>query len=137
MAFQQGKLDKRIKDARARGQIVFVSRGPLKGYKGKVVYADEVSATVQIFAKGNQSVTLPRDQISWILDSSAPLRMQSDAPMAISFDEAMNQEFVNVLLDEDGNPIGGQDNMDRKDHIAESIDTPQGSPSLQAEGWGA
>jgi hypothetical protein len=33
--------------------------------------------------------------------------MQSDAPMAISFDEAMNQEFVNVLLDEDGNPIGG------------------------------
>lgn len=32
---------------------VFVTRGPLKGYKGKVIYADEVSATVQIFAKNN------------------------------------------------------------------------------------
>lgn len=92
---------------------MFVSRGPLKGYKGRVVYADDVSATVQIFAKGNASVTLPRDSITSILDSSAPLRMQSDAPMAISFDEAMNQEFVNVLLDEDGNPIGGADNMGR------------------------
>lgn len=32
---------------------VFVTRGALKGYKGKVIYADEVSATVQIFAKNN------------------------------------------------------------------------------------
>ena len=53
MCFQEGKLDKLIKDKRAFGQTVFVSRGPLKGYKGKVVYADEVSATIQIFAKGN------------------------------------------------------------------------------------
>lgn len=61
--------------------------------------------------------------------------MQSDAPMAISFDEAMNQEFVNVLLDEDGNPIGGQDTMDRQDQIREAISTPLGSPSHQNEGW--
>ena len=61
--------------------------------------------------------------------------MQSDAPMAISFDEAMNQEFVNVLLDEDGNPIG--DNLDRQDHIAEALGTPLGSPGLQmADDWG-
>ena len=34
--------------------------------------------------------------------------------MAVSFDEAMNQDFVNVLLDEDGNPINGPaNNMDR------------------------
>ena len=86
---------------------MFISRGALKGYKGKITYADEVSASVQIFAKSNQTVTLPRDAITIIGDSSAPMRMQAEAPMAISFDEAMNQEFVNVLLDEDGNPIGG------------------------------
>ena len=61
-----------------------------------MIYADEVSATVQIYAKANQTVTLPRDAVISIQDSSAPLRMQSEAPMAISFDEAMNQEFVNV-----------------------------------------
>lgn len=63
--------------------------------------------------------------------------MQSDAPMAISFDEAMNQDFVNVLLDEDGNPIGGcNDTTDRKDIIAEAITTPLGSPTHQNnDGW--
>lgn len=66
--------------------------------------------------------------ISWMSDSSAPLRMQSEAPMAISFDEAMNQEFVNVVLDEDGNPI--TDTVDRYDVIGESLGTPAGSPTL-------
>ena len=77
---------------------------------------------------------LPRDSVLSILDSSAPLRMQSDAPMAISFDEAMNQDFVNVLLDDEGNPLPGQtiwDNRDRQDHIAESLGTPLASPRLQ------
>ena len=53
LCFQQGKLDKLIKDRRAFGQTVFISRGYLKGYKGKVIYADEDLATVQIYAKGN------------------------------------------------------------------------------------
>ena len=61
--------------------------------------------------------------------------MQSDAPMAISFDEAMNQDFVNVLQDEEGNPLPGQqatawDTRDRQDHIAESLATPLASPAL-------
>ena len=43
---QQGKMDKRIPDKKAKGTTVFISRGPLKGYKGKVVYADEITATV-------------------------------------------------------------------------------------------
>lgn len=33
------------------------------------------------------------------------MRLQDQAPMQISFDEAMGQEFVNVPLDEFGNPI--------------------------------
>lgn len=78
---------------------------------------------------------LPRDMISWMSDASAPLRMQSEAPMAISFDEAMNQEFVNVVLDEDGNPI--LDTVDRGDVIGESLATPPGTPTLQPnDGWG-
>jgi len=69
---------------------VFISKGPLKGYKGKVIYADETSATLQVFAKNNQSVSLPRDHLCFVTDTTAPLRMQSDAPIQISFDEAMN-----------------------------------------------
>ena len=72
---QQGKSDRRIPDRKARGATVFISRGPLKGYKGKIVKADEVQAQVQIFAKGNQTVLVPRDAICSIFDSSVPLRM--------------------------------------------------------------
>ena len=73
---QQGKMDKRIPDKKAKGTTVFISRGPLKGYKGKIVQADEVQAQVQIFAKNNQTVLVPRDAICSIFDSSMPLRMQ-------------------------------------------------------------
>ena len=132
----QGKSDRRIPDRKARGATVFISRGPLKGYKGKIVKADEVQAQVQIFAKGNQTVLVPRDAISSIFDSSMPLRMQQDAPMQISFDEAMNQEFVNQLFDEEGNPIGGP----AADGQVE-LGTPLGSPGFQPnsteanDGW--
>ena len=50
-------------------------------------------------------MTLARDAITSILDDSCPMRMQEQGPMQISFDEAMNHEFVNVALDEEGNPI--------------------------------
>jgi len=53
LGLQQGKTDKRIVDKKARGTTVFITRGPLKGYKGKIVHADEVQAKVEIFAKGN------------------------------------------------------------------------------------
>ena len=49
--------------------------------------------------------------------------MQQDAPMQISFDEAMNQEFVNQLFDEDGNPIGGPAAEETV-----NVGTPLGSP---------
>lgn len=93
--FILNKLDRKIQDRKAIGQTVFISKGNLKGYKGKVVYADETTAILEVFAKNNQTVTVPRDHMSFITDTTAPLRMQSDAPIQISFDEAMNQEFVN------------------------------------------
>ena len=51
--FKHGKLDRRQKDFKAAGQTVFIQRGQLKGYKGRIVYADEITATIQIYAKGN------------------------------------------------------------------------------------
>jgi len=57
---------------------VFIARGPLKGYKGKIVFADEVSATIQIFAKGNTQVTLARDAITLISDETQAMRMMVD-----------------------------------------------------------
>ena len=53
LGIHTGKSDRRIPDKKARGATVFISRGPLKGYKGKIVKADEVQAQVQIFAKAN------------------------------------------------------------------------------------
>ena len=56
--------------------------------------------------------------------------------MQISFDEAMNQEFVNQLFDEEGNPIGGP----AADGQVEP-GTPLGSPGFQPnsteanDGW--
>jgi len=41
-----GKLDRRKKDQKATGQTIYIARGPLKGYKGKIVFADDFSATI-------------------------------------------------------------------------------------------
>jgi transcription elongation factor len=71
-----GKLDRRNRDVKATGQTVFIARGPLKGYKGKIVFADDFSATIQIFAKGNIQVTLDREAITSIQDDTQAMRMQ-------------------------------------------------------------
>ncbi len=60
-AFIPVKLDKRLKDRNAIGKPCYISTGPLKGYRGKVFWADETHATVEVFAKRNQRVTLLRD----------------------------------------------------------------------------
>jgi len=44
--FKHGKLDRRQKDYKSTGQTVFISRGTLKGYKGRIVFADEITATI-------------------------------------------------------------------------------------------
>ena len=46
MGLLQGKSDRRIPDKKARGATVFITKGALKGYKGKIVKADEVQAQV-------------------------------------------------------------------------------------------
>ena len=76
-----GKLDRRVKDKKATGQTIYIARGPLKGYKGRIVSADDISATIQIFAKGNTQVTLDRDAITSIQDDTQAMRLQDQAPM--------------------------------------------------------
>lgn len=54
------------------------------------------------------------------------MRVQEAGPMQISFDEAAQGEFVNVAVDEDGNPL--QHRVDVEDGgatpvIHEQIDT--------------
>lgn len=94
--FLTGKPDRRAPDKEVRGMTVYISRGDLKGYKGKVLKANETEATVEVFAKGNRIVTLSRDEICPIFDDTAPMRLEANAPIMISFDQAMNQDFVNV-----------------------------------------
>jgi len=79
--FIAGKLDRRIKDKFAIGKAVYVATGTLKGYRGKVVWADEQQAVVEIFAKKNQRVTFSRDEICPVIDESAPMRMLANAPV--------------------------------------------------------
>ena len=88
--FIAGKMDRRVKDKFAIGKAVYVATGNLKGYRGKVVWADEQQAVVEIFAKKNQRVTFNRDEICPVIDESAPMRMLANAPVQIGFDEAMN-----------------------------------------------
>lgn len=57
-------------------------------------------------------MTLDREAIASIQDDTQAMRLQDQAPMQISFDEAMGQEFVNVPLDEEGNPIKMMDMED-------------------------
>jgi ribosomal protein L24 len=89
-------------DKEVRGMTVYISRGDLKGYRGKVVRANETEAQVQVFAKGNMVVTLSREEICPVFDDTAPMRLEANAPIMISFDQAMNQEYVNIQPTEEG-----------------------------------
>ena len=67
-------------------------------------------------------MTLPREMINFIQDDSAPIRSRHEGgPMAVSFDEAMNQEFVNVPVDEDGNPLYPAQHSVFKQNLDENV----------------
>ena len=74
-----------------RGQMVMITRGQLKGYKGTVVYAYETSAQIHILCKG-EKVTLPREDLFVVHNEMEGVHIQSNAnnPVYLSFDEAAN-----------------------------------------------
>lgn len=41
-----GNIDRKQRDKKLTGQFVYIRRGELKGYKGKVLIADENTAQV-------------------------------------------------------------------------------------------
>ena len=54
--------DRQRKDSTLRNQLVIITKGTLKGYKGTVVFANETIAEVHIHSKC-QKVIVPREDI--------------------------------------------------------------------------
>jgi transcription elongation factor len=69
--------------------LVVIQKGPLKGYKGSVVFANESTAEVQVHSKGYK-VSVPREDIFILYNEMDGMRIQQNAfiPVARSFDEA-------------------------------------------------
>lgn len=55
----QANLDRQRRDSLLRNALVQLTRGPLKGYKGAVVFANEEKVEVHIHSK-NMKITVPR-----------------------------------------------------------------------------
>ena len=50
MGENQAHLDRNKKEPLLRNQLVIISKGPLKGYKGSIVFANETMAEVHVHA---------------------------------------------------------------------------------------
>ena len=99
----EANLDRVGRDINFRDKTVMVTRGPLKGYKGTVLYSNETVAHILIHCKG-EKYTVPIKDIFIVFNEMDGVRIQQNAmnvPVHLSFDEAANQEYVN-MLDQDG-----------------------------------
>lgn len=97
----QANPDRQRRDNTVRNQLVIITKGTLKGYKGTVVFANETIAEVHIHSKC-QKVTIPREDIHIIQNvmEGMVIQQNNNIPVHLSFDEAANQEYVNVMLQE-------------------------------------
>lgn len=93
----QAYTDKERKDYELRNQLVMITRGHLKGYKGNVVSANETSAEIHVHSKGAK-ILVPRSDIQLIMNEMEGMRYQqnNNMPVYLSFDEAARQEYVNA-----------------------------------------
>lgn len=76
-----------------------VTCGPLKGYKGTVINANETTAYVHIHSKC-EKYSVPVKDLFIVFNEMDGIRIQQNdmnQPVHLSFDEAANQEYVNVL----------------------------------------
>lgn len=62
------------------------------------------------------------------------MRLEANAPIMISFDQAMNQDYVNVQALEEGNNIGGQATAYHPDATMAVQNHGGGTPVWQAGG---
>lgn len=76
-----------------------VTCGPLKGYKGSVINANETTAYVLIHSKGEKYSVQVKD-LFIVYNEMDGIRIQQNdlnQPVHLSFDEAANQDYVNVV----------------------------------------
>ena len=92
-----------------RDKTVMITKGALKGYKGSVLYANELVAHILVHSKG-EKYTVPVKDIFIVFNEMEGVRIQQNAmnvPVHLSFDEAANQEYVNVAEQDAGWGAGG------------------------------
>lgn len=91
----QANPDRQQRDSMLRNQLVIITKGALKGLKGNVTFANETHAEVHIHSR-NQKLMLERQHIQEIRGGSMMIRAAESLPMALSFDEAAQRDYVNV-----------------------------------------
>ena len=102
-----GNPDRQVRDSLMRNQLVMISKGPLKGLKGTVLFANETHAEVHIHSR-NIKAMFERD----LLQSAQVgtfVRANDSLPMQLSFDEAAEREYVNedarAMAEPDKTPV--------------------------------
>jgi len=94
----QANPDRQKKDSLLRGHTVSITRGHLKGYRGTVVSANETFAEVHVHSKCAK-FAIARADLYIIHNAMEGMRIDNNGahvPVHLSFDEAANQEYVNV-----------------------------------------
>jgi transcription elongation factor len=74
----EANIDRMERDTALRDKTVMVTKGPLKGYKGTVSYANETMAHVHIHSKC-EKFTVPIKDIFIVFNDSDFSRIQSNA----------------------------------------------------------
>jgi len=95
----QANPDRQKRDSMLRGHVVTVTKGVLKGYRGTVISANETFAEVHVHSKCAK-FAIQRSDLQVIFNAMEGMRVQqgnaANVPMHLSFDEAANQDYVNV-----------------------------------------
>ena len=77
----QANPDRQIRDREMRNAIVIVTKGPLKGLKGQVTFANETHAEVHILSR-NQKVMMERALLQTVYgDGGMHIRTNASLPM--------------------------------------------------------
>ena len=99
----QAVPDRNKRDSLLRNHAVIITRGPLKGHRGTVISANETFAEVHVHSKC-EKFAISRADLQVLFNAMQGMRVEAGAnvPVHLSFDEAANQEYVNVQDQEGG-----------------------------------
>lgn len=99
----QANPDRQKKDMLLRGHLVTITKGELKGYRGSVISANETFAEVHVHSKCSR-YAIARTDLFVIHNSMEGMRIEqnNNGPTYVSFDEAANREYVNIIDQNNG-----------------------------------